>query len=236
MPHSILTIRPRPPRPGSDEERTDILAAYTASSGSLDGILSAIPHSSSTDEPRIIALITAALGSGELQPTPAWTASAHTGYEAGRAKRVRAEKKEAMEAERQARKLGVWDEFYGGAKGEKGEGATREKGGGGDKAASDTTGRSKTNGKAVSPTNDDEADTSALAALIQSRQKQRASAMDALVAKYEAIGKAEEQVENEGRAGQRRKSEGGEVKGKSGARKGAKGGKAGKAGGKGKGK
>ncbi|KIR33471.1 DNAJ domain-containing protein [Cryptococcus deuterogattii MMRL2647] len=99
---------------GSDEEKGDIISAYNSTSGSLPDILSYIPHSSYTDEPRFITLINSLITNGELEFTPKWKKTSTD--EKAHAKRVKAGEKAAKEAEKAAKELGVWDEFYGSGK------------------------------------------------------------------------------------------------------------------------
>ncbi|KAK4705713.1 hypothetical protein P7C70_g485, partial [Phenoliferia sp. Uapishka_3] len=150
---------------GSPEEETDILAAYTTSSGSLDVILSSIMCSTVDDEDRFITLIDSAIRSGSITSFPAWTKQSKDSK--AKEKRRAKANKEALEAEAYAKELGVHDQLFGGAKGGKGKGNRKGKG----KAGS----------------NDDE---DALKALIQGK---RASALESMIegieAKYAPKGK-----------------------------------------------
>lgn len=92
----------------------DLLAAYTEHSGSLELILSHIPHSSHADEARFVALIDAAIKRKEIESIPEWEAQKKD--EKSRNKRRREGEKEAGEAEQAAKDMGVWDEFYGSGK------------------------------------------------------------------------------------------------------------------------
>ncbi|RSH82293.1 hypothetical protein EHS25_006003 [Saitozyma podzolica] len=96
---------------GSEEETEDLISAYTESRGSLPDILSMIPHSTFTDEPRLIGSINELIAGGKLKSTKTWVRTSTD--EKSRAKREKAGKKEAREAEEAAKDLGVWDEFYG---------------------------------------------------------------------------------------------------------------------------
>lgn len=134
------------------------------------------------DEERFIAIIDAAIASGDLKATPAWKKGSKDLK--AREKRKAKASKEAKEAEAYAKELGVHDKLYGtGAKG-KGKAAAAGKG-----------------GKGKGKEEDDEA---GLRALIQGRQAER---MDAMVAsleeKYGAAGK-------KGGKGKKRASTGGE--------------------------
>ncbi|GAA6001074.1 hypothetical protein JCM10207_007401 [Rhodosporidiobolus poonsookiae] len=146
---------------GSDEEKADILEAYTSSRGDLDVILSSIMCSTVDDEDRFVTLINDAIASGELKATAAWK-KALKDTKGKEARRKKADK-EAREAEDMAKELGVHDKLFGGKKG----GA---KGKGKGKKGADGEG------------DDDEA---ALKALIQGNQAKRMnSLLDSLEAKY----------------------------------------------------
>lgn len=172
---------------GSEEETQDLYTAYTTHSGSLAAIMSHIPHSTPADEPRFIKLINDAIFSGTLDALPAWKKSS-TDTKA-RDSRARKAKREEKEAEGAARELGVWDEFYGDGKSSKpanGKRGTKRKDGEG------------------------EEDVSGLAALIAKRQTSRASAFDALLAKYGggAAEEDEEVIESSGKRGGKTKKGG----------------------------
>ncbi|KAL7422373.1 hypothetical protein Q5752_003019 [Cryptotrichosporon argae] len=149
---------------GSEEELADLRAAYESTAGSLPDILARIPHSQHADEARLVDAVNGLVASGALAATKAWTeTSADDKARAGRRRRA---DKESKEAEAAARKLGVWDEFYGdGNKGRRN----------GDAAG----------GKAEAEAKDGGED--ALAALIQRRQDKRKSGLDALEEKYRAL-------------------------------------------------
>lgn len=92
---------------------------------------------------------------------------------------MRTAKREAREAEEAAREMGLWDEFYGTGAGDstrEGAGAGKKRKSGGKASSSSSSG--------VQPPAPAEEDTSALAALIASRQRSRESAFDALLDKY----------------------------------------------------
>lgn len=96
---------------GSEEEKSDLVAAYLSSKGDLEFILMNIMCSTHEDEERFISLINSSIASGLLTSTPNWKkASKDT-----KAKSKRAEKagKEALEAEEYAKELGVHDKLYG---------------------------------------------------------------------------------------------------------------------------
>ncbi|KAJ9119307.1 hypothetical protein QFC24_005778 [Naganishia onofrii] len=139
--------------------------------------MSHIPHSTSSDEPRFIDLINTAIKEGILEPEPDWEKSSKD--QKAKKERAKKAKKEEKEAEAAARELGVWDEFYGsGKKTEKqGSASAREDGKRGTK-------RKSTANSPNDQDNGEEDDVSGLASLIAKRQSSRASAFDALLAKY----------------------------------------------------
>lgn len=145
---------------GSDEELSDLYAAYTEGKGSLEYVLMHMMCSTAEDEPRFVQLINTAIASGSLKATPKWTKSSTD--KGARLARERKVGKEAAEAEAYAKELGIHDKLYGsgpgGAKGGKGKG--KGKGGGDDEEG--------------------------LRALIMGNQKARAERMDSLVAGLEA--------------------------------------------------
>ncbi|KAJ1308966.1 hypothetical protein OPQ81_004649 [Rhizoctonia solani] len=142
---------------GSEEERSDLRAAYLSGNGSINHIMSEIPHSTYEDEARFVATINEMIDSGELQVLDAWKTEIQD-KKAQNARRKRGEK-EAKEAEEAARELGVWDEFYGSGK------------------------VGKRRGKGKSQTNAEDND-SALRALIQSKAKKLDGFLDSLAEKY----------------------------------------------------
>ncbi|KAG8711858.1 hypothetical protein FRC09_020378 [Ceratobasidium sp. 395] len=147
---------------GSDEERSDLRAAYLAGNGSIEDIMDAIPHSTYEDEVRLVALVNDMIGAGELQQLPTWTAAIKN-IKAQNARQKKGEK-EAKEAEEAARELGVWDEFYGSGK----------------------VGKRKGKGKGATASNGDPEgeDHSALKALIQSKAKKMDGFLDSLAEKF----------------------------------------------------
>jgi len=88
--------------------------AYNDTNGSLDEVMSHIPHSTIEDEPRFVRLISNLIKSGDLTSTPTWEKSVKD--ETARLKRKKKSAKEAEEAEALAKEIGVWDEFYGSGK------------------------------------------------------------------------------------------------------------------------
>lgn len=155
---------------GTEEEKTDLYAAYELHDGSLPDMMTEVVFSSSSDEPRFIALINAALAAGTLESTDLWTKTS-TDTKAIK-KRAAAEKREAREAEEHAKALGVWDEFYGSGK------ATDKK-----------VRKSKLKGKAVDA-EDDEGDLEGLKALMLRRKQGGEQRFESLIAGLEAKAKA----------------------------------------------
>ena len=139
----------------------DLKNAYMETNGSIEDIMTHIPHSTHDDEARFIVTISGLIQKGELSLLPEWEKS--TKDEKAKLVRKKQANKEAAEAEALARELGVWDEFYGSGK----PGARKTKG--------------KGKGK---QTTDAEEDISALQALILKKQKNRDSFFDNLAAKY----------------------------------------------------
>ncbi|GAA5920188.1 hypothetical protein JCM1841_006638 [Sporobolomyces salmonicolor] len=165
---------------GSDEEASDVLAAYRSSAGDLDVILSTVMCSTVADEDRFVALIDAAISSGALEATRTW--KRHRKDAQAKERRKRKAEKEAREAEKLARELGVHEKLFGDATG-KGKGKGQGK------------------GKGKENPDDDEA---ALKALIQGNQAKRMSSlMNSLEAKY---GGGPSSKKNQGR---KRRSTGG---------------------------
>ncbi|PPQ76184.1 hypothetical protein CVT24_002789 [Panaeolus cyanescens] len=145
---------------GSAEEVADIVAAYEESKGSLDVIMTHIPHSTHEDEERFIIIISKLIKDGTLKSTPAWKSSSKD--EKAKMVRKKEAEKEAKEAEALAKELGVWDEFYG-----SGKPAERKKG------------KGKKQGD-----DENEEDTAALQALILKKRKSMDSFFDGLASKY----------------------------------------------------
>ncbi|KAF7322963.1 Galactose oxidase [Mycena chlorophos] len=146
---------------GSEEEIQDLKSAYLDSQGSIAEIMNTIPHSNFEDEPRFIVAISKLVASGDLPKMAIW----ENDIKDEKAKLVRKKKgeKEAEEAERMARELGVWDEFYGSGK------ATQRKDKGKGNKADAGVG---------------EEDLSALQALILKNKAKSDDFFDSLAAKY----------------------------------------------------
>jgi DnaJ homolog subfamily C member 9 len=124
-----------------------------------------IAHSTHDDEARFIIAVSDMITRGDLPTFSTWEAG--TKDEKARLVRKKQGEKEAKEAEKLAKELGVWDEFYGTGK----------------------TGQRKSKGKEkqaqVNGVPEDEDDHSTLQALIlKKRQKNMDGFFDSLAAKY----------------------------------------------------
>ncbi|KAI0054063.1 DnaJ-domain-containing protein, partial [Auriscalpium vulgare] len=147
---------------GSAEEIQDLKNAYAEANGSLDEIMNHIPHSTHLDEERFIVIVSGLIKSGDLPKLATWESS--TKDEKAKLVRKKQADKEATEAEKLARELGVWDEFYGSGK------AGPRKG--------------KGRGRAKKAEDDEEEDTSALQALILKKKQNTSNFLDNLAEKY----------------------------------------------------
>lgn len=165
----------------SDEERDDVLAAYTRHRGSMDGVYESVMLSDVlADDARFRSIIDDAIAAGDVKSYAKYTNETAASKKA----RTAAASRESREAEEYAKELGVHDKLFG--KGKKGEeegestspkkkSAKGAKGGKGDKGGK---------GKGKTKADDDQA---GLAALIQKRQQDRsATFLDNLAAKYGA--------------------------------------------------
>jgi DnaJ family protein C protein 9 len=131
-----------------------------------------IPHSTHDDEARFVITVSDMIAKGDLPAFATWESS--TRDEKARLVRKKQGEKEAKEAEKLAKELGVWDEFYG--SGETGQRKGKGKGKGKEKR------KVKAN-DAGGP--EDEDDHSALQALIhKKRQGNMDGFFDGLAAKY----------------------------------------------------
>lgn len=139
-----------------------------------------IPHSAHEDEARFIIILSNLISKGELTSLPKWESSIKD--EKAKLVRQKQSEKEAKEAEKLAKELGVWDEFYGSGK----------------------TGKRKGKGKGKGKDDQEEEgeeDVSALQALIlKKKQKNTDSFFDSLAAKY-----AEPAVKTKGKGKKRAK-------------------------------
>ncbi|KUI55729.1 hypothetical protein VP1G_03086 [Cytospora mali] len=136
---------------GSDEEKDDVLAAYEAHEGDMDGVYESVMLSSVLeDDERFRGIIDGAIEAGDVEAYKAYTKES----KGKRLARVKAAQGEAAEAEEYAKELGVHDKLFGDKKG-------------GGKAAK---GKGKGKGKAKGKENNGD---DALAALIRGRQKER---------------------------------------------------------------
>ncbi|KAI0593558.1 DnaJ domain-containing protein, partial [Biscogniauxia sp. FL1348] len=141
---------------GSEEERDDVLAAYEAHEGRMDGVYESVMLSSVVeDDARFRRAIDDAIAAGRVPPFRAYTHETRRSKQA----RLKAARDEGAEAEEYAKELGVHDKLFGKKDKEKGKAAGK---------------------KAAGSSEDD------LAALIRSNQQGRASFLDNLAAKYGA--------------------------------------------------
>ncbi|TRM55851.1 hypothetical protein BD626DRAFT_415240 [Schizophyllum amplum] len=165
---------------GSLEEVEDIKSAYIQTDGDIGEIMTYIPHSTHDDEARFIIIISGLIAKGDIPTLKTWERSSKD--EKARLVRKKQSDEEAAEAEKLAKELGVWDEFYGTGK----MGQRRGKG----------------KGKAAAPADDDEEDTSALQALIlKKKQKSMSSSfLDDLAAKYTEPPKSKARGKKRGKA------------------------------------
>ncbi|KAJ7172489.1 hypothetical protein C8R46DRAFT_151053 [Mycena filopes] len=147
---------------GSTEEVEDLKSAYVDTKGSIEEIMTFIPHSNYEDEARFIVIITDLIAKGDLPVLAAWESSIQD--EKSKLVRRKQGEKEAEEAEQMAKELGVWEEFYGSGK------------------PSERKGRGK--GKGKKEQDPEEEDHSALQALILKKQKKSEGFFDSLAAKY----------------------------------------------------
>jgi DnaJ family protein C protein 9 len=191
---------------GSEEERLAVLDAYTVSQGSLDVVFERVMVSSVLDdEERFRVVIQAAIDAGEVKAYRAFT------KETAKSKNERRKKAEGeqKEAEEYAKELGVWDALFGNKKkaqegeqkvhsgeaevdGDENEdrgSSTKPKASGRVKGKEKAATKPKEDSKPKSKKAKNEDDTSALEALIKSRQQNReANFLSNLEAKYGAGG------------------------------------------------
>lgn len=158
--------------PGSDEEKADITAAYLESKGSIEHILSHVPHTTYQDEKRLTNTINSLIRSGTVPSFPAWENSVKDAK--ARTARQKQGAKEAIEAEKAAKELGVWDEFYGSGKP-------------GERKKAKAKGSDKRDDVAAEEDGDDESQLQALILKRAGKRKAEASSfLDSLAAKYGA--------------------------------------------------
>lgn len=177
---------------GSAEEVEDLKKAYTGNGGAIEEIMKHIPHSTHDDEARFIVTITGLIKKGELESTKTWESSIKD--EKAKLIRKKQSEKEAKEAEKLAKELGVWDEFYG--SGKAGPRKGKSKGKGKEKAEETEEGAEE-----------DEEDHSALKALMMKRKKNMDGFFDNLAAKYADADKPK------GKKGKKRGAAGGDEEG-----------------------
>ncbi|KAG8856702.1 hypothetical protein FRB91_000407 [Serendipita sp. 411] len=110
---------------GSQEEKDDVQEAYVEGEGDIEYIMAHIPHSMYEDEPRIISIVKKLIKSKKITSLPKWEADLKD--EKAKKQRKKQGEAEAKEAEETAKEMGVWDEFYGSAKGKGKSGKGRKK-------------------------------------------------------------------------------------------------------------
>ncbi|GAA5842158.1 hypothetical protein JCM3766R1_000022 [Sporobolomyces carnicolor] len=165
---------------GSDEERQDLFDAYTTSRGDLDLILASIMCSTELDEHRFVDEIDRAIELGQLGRTTKWTRTSKSVN--GRDARKRRAEREANEAERLAKELGVYDRLFPSTSSSSSSSSIRR-----EEEDAARGGRGKRKQERVDEDEDDDDDNAALKALIQgNRDKRMSSLMDSLEAKYGA--------------------------------------------------
>ncbi|KAJ2898014.1 DnaJ-domain-containing protein [Zalerion maritima] len=166
---------------GSDEERRDLLNAYTNAEGDMDNVYTKVMLSNIVeDDERFRAIINKAIEAGEAEEYPTYKGDTR----AKRDKRRKKANKEAEEAEEMAKHLGVHDKLFDGGNTTAPESDQKE----------EAPPKKKKSGKAVSAkkkaAKKEKADPKAgLAALIHSRQIGRANNdvfLDRLAEKYGA--------------------------------------------------
>ncbi|CAK7264859.1 hypothetical protein SEPCBS119000_001218 [Sporothrix epigloea] len=157
----------------SDEERDDLLAAYTQHKGSMDGVYESVMLSNVlVDDERFRSIIDEAIKTGTVKSFRKYTHETATAKKS----RLSAAKNESREAEEYAKELGVHDKLFG-SNGDTQKGESTSKNG---KAETN-----KARGKGSKSKVDDSQ--AGLAALIQKRQQDRsATFLDNLAAKYGA--------------------------------------------------
>ena len=172
-------------RTGSEEERSDVLAAYESSAGDLDAILASVMVSTVEDEDRFVDLINQAIASGTVKSTSEWKKHLKDTKGKGKERRRKKADKEAKEAEELAKELGVHDKLFASSGNGNGAGATTSQGAKKGKGKGKAGGRGGGGGGGEAHAEDGEA---ALRALIQGNQAKRMNSLvDSLEAKYAAI-------------------------------------------------
>jgi DnaJ family protein C protein 9 len=95
---------------GSGEERDDVLAAYEAHEGDMDGVYEEVMLSNVLeDDERFRGIIDAAIAAGEVPKFDKYTKETKKSRQA----RVKAAQKEAEEADKLAKELGVYEKLRG---------------------------------------------------------------------------------------------------------------------------
>lgn len=97
---------------GSTTETDDLKSAYLDTDGCIGDIMTRIPHSTYEDESRFALIISQLIKQGVIPSLKNWDITVKD--KKAKLSRRRKGEKEAEEAEELAKKLGVWNDFYGG--------------------------------------------------------------------------------------------------------------------------
>jgi DnaJ family protein C protein 9 len=152
----------------SDEEKSDILQAYTTVKGSLPAIIDQVPFLSlKEDRKRIEDIVEEAIKDKKVTRLKKWDSSRKD--EKLIASALKKEAREEDEAMEMAKEMGVYDELFGNKKGSNGTTASKKR---------------KQGAKA-----DEDEDFTALQNIIAKRNEQRGGHIDGLIAKLEADAK-----------------------------------------------
>jgi len=99
---------------GSEEERDDILAAYTEHEGNMDKVYETVMLSNVLeDDERFRKIIDEAIENGDVEGYRRYTKES----KASKEKRIRLAREEGDEAVQHAKDLGIYDQVFGGGKG-----------------------------------------------------------------------------------------------------------------------
>ncbi|ERS98072.1 hypothetical protein HMPREF1624_04850 [Sporothrix schenckii ATCC 58251] len=178
----------------SDEERDDVLAAYTRHRGDMDGVYESVMLSDVlADDARFRAIIDEAIAAGDVKSFAKYANETAASKKARKA----AASRESREAEEYAKELGVHDKLFGNGKGRRSHDGEEVGESTSPRPAKTKGGKGATGGKGKGGKKKDD-DQAGLAALIQQRQQERsATFLDNLAAKYGAT----EQKKKKGKGG-----------------------------------
>jgi DnaJ homolog subfamily C member 9 len=110
-----MFIYPLYPYTGSEEERKDLIESYIKHKGDMNLILSDIPCSSTSDEPRFVSILQSEIAAKTIKSYKKFTT---TTAAAASGRRQKAAEREAKEAEKMAEELGLSDKLLGNEDGE----------------------------------------------------------------------------------------------------------------------